>query len=258
MIMAIVYKNHSEIEKMRAANLVVCDVLDEMEGMVRPGVTTGELGDRAMALVKKHKVVPAFLGYGDPPFPAVACISVNDEVVHGIPDHERVLAEGDIVSVDFGVAKDGYFGDAARTIAVGTITETAQKLLDVTRDSLERAIAQCEVGNRLNDISRAVQEHVEGNGFSVVREFVGHGIGRRMHEEPAVPNFVNNGKNPRLREGMVLAIEPMVNEGTYEVVVDARDRWTARTRDGKLSAHFEHSVAITSDGPMVLSRRDQS
>ena len=253
--MAIVYTTRSEIEKMRAANLVVCDVLDEIEAMVKPGVTTGELGDQATALVKKHNVEPAFLGYGEPPFPSVICISVNDEVVHGIPSPTRALAEGDIVSVDFGVAKDGYYGDSARTIAVGKIAPNAQKLLDVTRESLEHAIAKCVVGNRLHDVSGAVQQHVEANGFSVVRTFVGHGIGRRMHEEPAVPNFVDGGRNPRLRDGMVLAIEPMVNEGSHEVVVDAHDRWTARTRDGKLSAHFEHSVAITDGGPLVLSRR---
>jgi methionyl aminopeptidase len=252
--MAIVYKTSAEIEKMRAANVVVCDVLDEIEAMVRPGITTLEMGDRAIALVKKHKVEPAFLGYGEPPFPAVICISINDEVVHGIPG-SRVLAEGDIVSLDFGVAKDGYYGDSARTIAVGQIGANARKLLDVTRESLERAIATCVVGNRVHDISQAVQEHVEANGFSVVRTFVGHGIGRRMHEEPPVPNFADGGRNPRLRDGMVLAIEPMVNEGSYEVVVDARDHWTARTRDGKLSAHFEHSVAITEHGAVVLSRR---
>jgi methionyl aminopeptidase len=253
--MAIVYKTSAEIEKLRAANVVVCDVLDEIEAMVRPGVTTLELGERAAELVKKHKVEPAFLGYGEPPFPAVICISINDEVVHGIPSRDRVLAVGDIVSLDFGVAKDGYYGDSARTIAVGEIGANAQKLLDVTRESLERAIGKCVVNNRLHDISQAVQEHVEANGFSVVRTFVGHGIGRRMHEEPPVPNFVDGGRNPRLRDGMVLAIEPMVNEGSFEVVVDAHDHWTARTRDGKLSAHFEHSVAITEHGAVVLSRR---
>jgi methionyl aminopeptidase len=254
--MAIVYKTRSEIDKMRAANQVVCDVLEEIGAMVRPGITTGDLGDRATALVKKHRVEPAFLNYGDPPFPAVVCISINDEVVHGIPSHDRELVEGDIVSIDFGVAKDGYYGDAARTFPVGRVSPAAQKLMDVTRESLDRAIEQCQVGRRIHDISKAVQGHVESNGFSVVRTFVGHGIGRRMHEEPPVPNYVDKGKNPRLREGMVLAIEPMVNEGTSDVVVDPKDRWTARTRDGKLSAHFEHSVAITDEGPLVLSRRD--
>jgi len=253
--MAIVYKTSAEIEKLRAANQVVCAVLDAIETMVRPGVSTWELGQRAVDLVSQYRVGPAFLGYGDPPFPAVVCISLNDEVVHGIPSRGRVLKEGDIVGVDFGVEKSGYYGDSARTIAVGQVSAQARKLMDVTRDALELGIAQCEVGNRLNDVSRAIQQHVEQNGFSVVRTFVGHGIGRRMHEEPAVPNFVSPGRNPRLRTGMVLAIEPMVNEGTSDVLVDPTDRWTARTRDGKLSAHFEHSVAITENGPDVLSRR---
>lgn len=239
---------------MRAANRVVCDVLNQIEAMVSPGVTTWDLGVVATELVHKHKVEPAFLGYGDPPYPSVVCISVNDEVVHGIPSRDRVLMEGDIVSVDFGVEKDGYCGDSARTVAVGKVSAQACKLMDVTRQSLELGIEQCVVGKRVNDISRAIQEHVERNGFSVVRQFVGHGIGRRMHEDPAVPNFVGPGRNPRLKEGMVLAIEPMVNEGSFEVDVDHADRWTARTRDGKLSAHFEHSVAITSNGPDVLSR----
>jgi methionyl aminopeptidase len=251
--MPIVYKTQAEIEKMREANQVVRIVLDEMEGMIRPGISTAELGDRACSLVAEHGVEPAFLGYGHPPFPSVVCISVNDEVVHGIPSPRRRLEAGDIVSLDFGVAKDGYFGDAARTIPVGEVPENAAKLVRVTRESLERAIEKCVPGNRLGDVSRAVQEHVEANGFSVVRAFVGHGIGRRMHEDPPVPNFVAPGKNPRLREGMVLAIEPMVNEGSWDVTVDTEDHWTARTRDGKLSAHFEHSVAITKDGPDVLS-----
>ncbi|MCC6749829.1 MAG: type I methionyl aminopeptidase [Deltaproteobacteria bacterium] len=250
--MSIVYKSHAELQKMWTANQVVREVLSELAAMVKPGVTTGELGDRAAALVRQHRVEPAFLGYGSPPFPAVVCVSVNDEVVHGIPNHKRVLVEGDIVSIDFGVARDGYFGDSARTVPVGEISAEAKKLLKVTEEALGRAIEQCRPGNRLRDVSSAVQTHVELNGFSVVRVFVGHGIGRRMHEDPPVPNFVGPGRNPRLRPGMVLAIEPMVNVGTHEVTVD-EDRWTARTKDGKLSAHFEHSVAITENGPWVLS-----
>jgi methionyl aminopeptidase len=252
--MAIHYKTKAELAKMHAANQVVVKVLDEMESMVKPGITTGELGERAEQLVADHGVTPAFLGYGDPPFPSVICISVNDEIVHGIPNRGRVIEEGDIVSVDFGVEKSGYFGDAARTIPVGQISDGARKLLEVTQKALNLAIGQCLVGNRVQDVSRSIQQHVENNGFSVVRAFVGHGIGRRMHEDPAVPNFVGPGKNPRLKQGVVLAIEPMVNEGTYEVEVDPTDRWTARTRDGKLSAHFEHSVAITEEGPFVLGR----
>lgn len=253
--MAIVYKTHTEVEKMRAANQVVCDVLDEIEAMVRPGITTGDIGDRATHLVKKHDVRPAFLNYGDPPFPSVVCISINEEIVHGIPSHGREIKEGDIVSVDFGVEKDGYFGDSARTIAAGQVDSEALRLMEVTRQALELAIEQCVVDHRVQDISRAIQQHVESNGFTVVRTFVGHGIGRRMHEDPPVPNFVGPGRNPRLKEGVVLAIEPMVNAGTHEVTVDPTDHWTARTRDGKLSAHFEHSVAVTSNGPYVLSRR---
>ncbi len=253
--MGIIYKSSAEIEKMRAANQVVCEVLDELEQMIEPGVDTGQLEERAKSKVEEHGVKPAFLGYGNPPFPAMTCISINEEVVHGIPSRQRMLQEGDIVSIDFGVDKDGYFGDSARTIAVGKIAPDAKKLMDVTRQSLDRAIEQCVEGNRLRDVSRAVQEHVEKNGFSVVRDFVGHGIGRNMHEDPRVPNFVTRGRNPRLREGMVLAIEPMVNLGVAGIVIDSRDHWTARTKDGKLSAHFEHSVAITNNGPSVLSRK---
>ena len=252
--MAITVKTRAELEKMWAANQVVCSVLDEIEAMVKPGTTTGDIGDLAARRVKEHGVKPAFLGYGSPPFPSVICVSVNDEIVHGIPSSGRILEEGDIVSVDFGVAKDGYYGDSARTLAVGKISRNVKKLLDVTAESLGKAIEQCVVGNRVRDISGAVQSHVEKHGFSVVRAFVGHGIGRKMHEDPAVPNYVGSGKNPRLQAGMVLAIEPMVNVGTPEVVVD-EDRWTARTKDGNLSAHFEHSVAITEKGPWVLSRR---
>lgn len=266
--MGISYKSPPELEKMWAADQVVCRVLDELEAMIEPGISTGDIGQRAHELVREHDVIPAFLGYGHPPFPAVVCVSVNDEVVHGIPRGDRVLREGDIVSVDFGVDKDGYFGDAARTFPVGQISAEAQELLEVTEEALERAIACCVVGGRLRDISAAIQEFVESRGYSVVRAFFGHGIGKRMHEDPLVPNFVEEAKgwqsfargfgrrglrNPKLKRGMVLAIEPMVNVGTAEVSVD-QDGWTARTRDGKLSAHFEHSVAITDDGPWVLSR----
>jgi len=253
--MAIVYKSRSELQKMWAANQIVCRVLDEIGGLVGPGVTTGDIGKRAMKLVRKFDVAPAFLGYGSPPFPSAVCVSVNDEIVHGIPSDRRTLEEGDVVSVDFGVDKGGYFGDSARTFPVGEISDEARALLKVTETALEMAIEQCVVGNRVSDIGAAVQSHVEANSFSVVRVFVGHGIGRKMHEDPPVPNYVGRGRNPRLKEGMVLAIEPMVNVGTHEVKVDA-DGWTARTKDGRLSAHFEHSVAITRNGPWVLSRHD--
>lgn len=240
---------------MWAANQVVCRTLDEIGRIVEPGITTGAIGEVAAEAVRRYGLTSAFLGYGDPPFPAVACVSVNDEVVHGIPSRKRVLHDGDVVSVDFGVECQGFYGDSARTFPVGTISAEAERLLRVTEESLALAIAQCVPGKRVRDISSAVQGHVEAHGFSVVRVFVGHGIGRRMHEDPPVPNYVGEGRNPRLKEGMVLAIEPMVNAGLPEVKVD-RDRWTARTRDGSLSAHFEHSVAITRDGPWVLSRYD--
>jgi methionyl aminopeptidase len=261
--MGISYKSSAELDKMWAADQVVCRVLDELEAMIEPGISTGDIGQRAHELVRELDVIPAFLGYGHPPFPAVVCVSVNDEVVHGIPG-ERVLREGDIVSVDFGVDKEGYFGDAARTFPVGKISDQAAELLAVTEEALERAIACCVVGGRLQDISAAIQDFVESSGYSVVRKFYGHGIGKRMHEDPLVPNFVDHSKgwqafaqrrlrNPKLKRGMVLAIEPMVNVGGPDVTTD-QDGWTARTADGKLSAHFEHSVAITDDGPWVLSR----
>lgn len=254
--MGITYKSPAELELMWAADQVVCQVLDELEKMIAPGISTGHIGTRALELVREHAVLPAFLGYGRPPFPAVVCVSVNDEVVHGIPRADHILRDGDVVSVDFGVEKDGYFGDAARTFAVGSISEEARALLRVTEGALERAIERCVVGNRLRDVSEAIQRHVESQGFSVVRAFYGHGIGRRMHEDPLVPNYwdgLRRHRNPKLKRGMVLAIEPMVNAGSPDIVVDG-DGWTARTRDGKLSAHFEHSVAITDDGPWVLSR----
>jgi methionyl aminopeptidase len=253
--MAVICKSQAELEKMWAANQIVCEFLDEVGQLVKPGVTTGEIDQLARRLVRKHKVVPAFLGYGKPPFPAAACVSINDEIVHGIPSPQRVLEDGDIVSVDFGVDKDGYFGDSARTFPIGHVSDEALQLLKVTEQSLEHAIEQCVIGNRVRDIGTAVQRHVESNSFSVVKAFVGHGIGRQMHEDPPVPNYAGSGRNPRLKQGMVLAIEPMVNAGSPDVVVD-EDRWTARTKDGRLSAHFEHSVAITKDGPWVLSRRN--
>ena len=255
--MAIICKTNAELEKMWKANQVVCSVLDEIGAMVAPGVTTGDIGELALQRVRDRGVTAAFLGYGKPPFPAAVCVSVNDEIVHGIPNSKRRLVEGDIVSVDFGVACDGYYGDSARTFAVGRISETAETLLNVTEEALGMAISACVVGNRLKDISRAVQTKVEKHGFSVVRCFVGHGIGRKMHEDPPVPNYVGAGPNPRLRAGMVFAIEPMVNVGSPDVVVDD-DEWTARTKDGSLSAHFEHSIAITDGGPWVLSRRGSS
>ncbi len=243
-----VLKSQGEIELMHAANGLVHQVLDSLTSMVEPGVTTRELDRAAEKIIRDAGAVPAFLNYRG--FPATLCTSINDVIVHGIPD-ETALAEGDIIGIDCGVLYKGYYGDAARTFAVGEIGKEAQNLLDTTRRSLELAIAAVQPGGRLTDIGAAVQKHVEAHGFSVVRDFVGHGIGAALHEEPQVPNFGPAGKGPRLKPGLVLAIEPMVNAGSPGVKVDP-DGWTARTDDGSLSAHFEFSVAVTEDGPLVL------
>ncbi len=247
----IILKTPSEIEKMRASNMVVLEVLETLRENVAPGVTTMDLEKIAEAETAKRGAVPAFKGYRG--FPYCLCTSVDDEVVHGMPSAKRVLNEGSIVSLDFGVLLDGYFGDSAVTLPVGNISEEAAKLVSVASTSLDRAIGAASVGNRLMDIAFAVQDYVEGEGFSIVRDFVGHGIGRELHEPPQVPNFGKPGRGIRLKEGMVLAIEPMISMGRKEVKV-LDDGWTAVTEDGSLSAHFEHSVAITSEGPYVLSR----
>jgi methionyl aminopeptidase len=249
----IYFKTADEIRKLREVNLVVSAVLDACIAAVKPGVSTFQLNEIAAREIQRHKVISAFLGYGQPPYPAVLCTSVNEVIVHGIPRKDVVLKDGDIIAVDFGCFKDGYCGDSARTVPVGKIGPEAQTLIDVTRQALDRGIEACRPGNRLQDIGHAVQSHVESHGFSVVRDFVGHGIGRAMHEDPPVPNFGTPGRGYRLKPGLVLAIEPMVNAGTHEVEMMA-DRWTAVTKDRRLSAHFEHSVAITEDGPIVLSR----
>jgi methionyl aminopeptidase len=249
--MSIQLKSPAEIGKLREANLVVADVLDQLEAAAKAGMTTWELNEIADKRLKQLKASPAFLGYHG--FPAVLCTSVNEVVVHGIPRKDVVLKEGDLLSIDFGAFKDGWCGDSARTIPIGKISPKAEALMTATRESLERAITQCVPGNRLGDIGWAVQSHVEPKGYSVVRQFVGHGIGREMHEEPHVPNYGEAGKGRRLSAGLVVAIEPMINAGTAEVVVKD-DGWTAVTKDGSLSAHFEHSVAITDEGPIVLSR----
>jgi methionyl aminopeptidase len=246
--MAVVLKTRGELELMDAANRIVHAVLAGIGERVRPGATTRELDRWAESYIRGAGGVPAFLKYRG--FPATLCTSVNDVIVHGIPN-DKPLEEGDIVGVDCGVMYKGYYGDAARTFAIGGISAEAERLLSVTRQALERAISQVRPGGRLSDIGHAVQDHVEAHGFSVVREFVGHGIGTSLHEEPQVPNFGRPGKGPRLKPGMVLAIEPMVNAGTAEVKVDS-DGWTARTSDGALSAHFEYSVAVTENGPRVL------
>ncbi len=241
-------KSGEEIEIMDRANRIVHAVLDRLENELAPGVVLQGLDRVAETMTRELGGKPAFKGYHG--YPASVCISLNDEVVHGIPGG-RAIREGDLVSLDFGVLLEGYYGDAARTCPVGAIEPRAQELLRVTRESLERAIEQVRPGNRVSDVSHAVQTWAESRGFSVVREYVGHGIGRSLHEEPQVPNFGEPGRGPRLQPGMVLAIEPMINEGTHEVTVDP-DGWTVRTRDRKLSAHFEYSVAVTEGGARIL------
>lgn len=247
----IVCKSPDEIERMRAANQLVAEILERLQAMVAPGVSTADLDAFVEREVRAAGAEPAFKGYRG--FPASLCASINDEVVHGIPSRTRVLKEGDIVSLDMGVRLDGFFGDSAVTVPVGRVGERVQRLLAVTREALEKGVAEARVGARVSDIGHAVQAHVEAHGFSVVREFVGHGIGRALHEEPQVPNYGPRGRGPRLAEGMVLAIEPMVNMGRAAVKVLA-DGWTAVTRDGSWSAHFEHTVAVTAAGPDVLTR----
>lgn len=242
-------KTEKEILEMQLCNKVVAQVLRELGEMVEPGITTRDLNDRAEALLEVYGGEPAFKGYRG--YPASVCISINEQIVHGIPGDRR-LKDGDIVSLDFGVKMNGFFGDAAVTVAVGEIGKKARELIEVTEQSLYRGIEQALVGNQLSDICQAIQSWVEGNGFSVVRDFVGHGIGISLHEEPQIPNYGIPVPNPRLREGMVLAIEPMVNEGTHEMRI-LSDGWTAVTGDGKLSAHFEHTIAITGSGPLILS-----
>lgn len=247
----VLLKSAKEIEIMRRANVIVAEVLQKLREMVSPGITTGDLDRVAEEYVKKKGVKAAFKGYNG--YPASICSSINEEVVHGIPSHERVLEEGDIVGVDFGVCHEGYYGDAAITIAVGKISEKAQDLMNATEESLYKAIEMARVGNRLSDISHAVQSYVESKGYSAVREFVGHGIGKSLHEQPQVPNFGPPQRGIRLKAGMVLAIEPMINQGGCGVRVKP-DGWTAVTEDGLLSSHFEHSVAITEKEPYILSK----
>jgi methionyl aminopeptidase len=245
------YKSFEEIRLMREANLVVSDILDVLCDAVKPGISTWELNEIAIREIERHQVESAFLGYND--YPAVVCTSVNHVVVHGIPRRDVILEEGDIITIDFGVFKHGFCGDSARTVPVGKVDARWQKLIDVTREALELAIEQCVPGNRMGDIGATVQSHVELNGYSVVRDFVGHGIGREMHENPPVPNYGRSGTGRRMKRGLVIAIEPMVNAGAPEVTV-LDDEWTAVAQDRSMSAHFEHSIAVTDDGPWVLSR----
>jgi methionyl aminopeptidase len=249
--MSIVCKSASEIDKMRRSGRIVRQVLEAAREAVAPGVSTMDLERVAERKIRDLGAKPAFKGYYD--YPCVLCTSVNDEIVHGIPSPRRMLKAGDIVSIDCGVVLDGYYGDAAITVPVGdTITAELQKLLEVTRDSLLQGIEAARVGNTVGDVGAAVQQLVEANGFSVVREFVGHGIGTKLHEDPQIPNYGTPGHGPKLRDGMVLAIEPMVNIGGPGTrVLD--DKWTAVTEDGSYSAHFEHCIAVTRNGPMILT-----
>ena len=247
-------KSRAELDVMRESCRIVGDVIKLMKGLIKPGVTTKELDRFAEDYIRSQGGVPAFKGYGfeeDNLFPASICASVDDQVVHGIPNG-HTLREGEIVSIDVGVKKNGYFGDGAWTFAVGAISKEKQRLLDVTEESLYKGIKQACAGSPLHNISAAVQDHVEAAGFSVVRELVGHGIGKNLHEEPAVPNFGKAGTGLKLKPGLTIAIEPMVNLGTYQVIVE-RDGWTVRTKDGSPSAHFEHTVAVTESGPEILT-----
>jgi len=247
----IILKSKDEVAKIARASKIVAEVLQTLKKSVKAGVTTKELDKIAEEEIRSKKGIPAFKGYRN--FPATLCVSINDEVVHGIPSKKRVLKDGDIIGLDLGVIVDGFYGDAALTVAIGNVPAKTLKLMRVTEASLYAGIREARVGERLSNISNAIETCAEAEGFSLVTEFVGHGIGRSLHEEPQVPNFGPPGKGPRLREGMVLAIEPMVNMGKSEVQV-LEDGWTAVTLDGSLSAHFEHTVAITKDGPVILSQ----
>jgi methionyl aminopeptidase len=248
-----ILRSHAEIEKIRSACRIVSDILRALTEHILPGVTTWDLNALSAEMAQKRNAKPAFMGYHGYPF--ALCTSVNEQVVHGMPSKHRRLHEGDIISLDFGVVLDGYYGDAALTVPVGRISHNAARLCAVTEESLYKGIEYALSGNRLSDISHAIQEYVELRGFSVVREFVGHGIGQHLHESPQIPNYGPPGKGVKLKPGVVLAIEPMINSGTPDVEI-LEDQWTAITLDRKLSAHFEHTVAITENGPDILTRHE--
>ena len=247
----ITYRSPQEIAKIRASAQLAAATVAYLAPMIEPGVTTAALDRAAEAYIRKHGGLPAFKGYRG--FPATLCTSINEEVVHGIPSKKRQLCEGDIIGIDCGAIVDGYYGDHAVTFAIGAITEETQKLLHVTSQALDVGIAQARVGNHLSDISHAIQTFAEQRGYTVVKAFVGHGIGTALHEEPQVPNFGPPGRGPRLRAGMVLALEPMLNMGTCEVQI-LSDNWTVVTADGRLSAHFEHTITVAEDGGVILSQ----
>ena len=246
----IIIKSDSEIDLMRESGKVTGYILKELENVIKPGLSTADVNHFVEKTIRDAGMIPTFLGYGG--FPASACVSVNEEVVHGIPNKKRILREGDIVSVDVGSTYKGYVSDAARTYAVGEISEEARHLIDATRDSFFAGLEFCKVGCRLSDISHAIQASAEGEGFSVIRDYVGHGVGQQMHEDPQIPNFGKAGRGPRLAKGMVFAIEPMICEGTYDVRTLSND-WTVVTLDGKLSAHYENTVVITDGEPELLT-----
>jgi methionyl aminopeptidase len=253
-------KSADEIRLMREAGLVAAEILEEVCQAAKPGVSTWDLDQIARRGIDKHKVRSAFLNYnagGKPPYPAVLCTSRNEVIVHGIPRKDDILVDGDIIGIDFGIFKNGFCADTARTVLIGNVSPEKTKLVEVCRDSLEKAIALCRVGSRLGDLGHAVQSYVESQGFSVVRQFVGHGTGKQMHEDPQVPNFGKPGTEKRLKSGLVIAVEPMVNAGTPDVE-ELDDEWTAVTKDRSMSAHFEHTIAVTDDGPWVLTRPSSS
>ena len=247
----IVLKSKRELELMREACQISAEALMVAGEAVKPGVSTKEIDRIAYNLIKKRGATPNFLGLYD--FPATACISINNEVIHGIPKADRIIQEGDIVSIDLGAEKNGYNGDNAATFVAGTCSPEAKRLIDTTRESLYKGIEQAVYGNRIGDIGHAIQSYCEQRGYGVVRDFVGHGVGRKLHEDPSVPNFGHEGRGIRLLPGMTLAIEPMINQGTYRVK-QLSDGWTIVTADGKLAAHFEHTVAITPDGPVIMTQ----
>ena len=246
----IIIKSDQEIDIMRESGKVTAHILKELENFIKPGISTMDIDQFVEKTILSNNMIPSFKGYNG--FPASACVSINNEVVHGIPDAARFLKEGDIVSVDVGCTYKGYVSDAARTYPVGAISPEAQKLIDATRDSFFEGLKFCRPGYRLSDISHAIQQKAESEGFSVIRDFVGHGVGRAMHEEPQIPNYGKPGRGPRLARGIVFAIEPMINQGTFEVDVLA-DNWTVVTLDGKLSAHYENTVVITDDEPELIT-----
>jgi methionyl aminopeptidase len=250
-------KSRDEIRLMREAGLVCAEILDEICAAARPGVSTWELDRIARAGIEKHRVQSAFLGYAYPPYPAVLCTSINHVIVHGIPKKSDVIKDGDIIGIDFGIFKHGFCADTARTVMVGNVSPEKRRLVATAEEALERAIALCRPGQRLGDLGHAVQSYAESRGYSVVRQFVGHGTGRQMHEDPQVPNFGEQNSGKRMKSGLVIAVEPMVNAGAHEVEV-LDDKWTAVTKDRSMSAHFEHTIAITDEGPWVLTRPSSS